>query len=170
MVPYDQVRIFSTLVKQVSDSKSSYNRVNGIYVSDDARLVNGVVRREWGFDGLVVSDWMGVYSTAESVNAGVDVDLPGPTKWRGDKLLQAIADGAVSEETVNSSARRVLELAQRLGCFENPEEALEVALKNADRDLFIRDAGAQGMVLLKNENSKIFWILICPESHPLTHL
>jgi beta-glucosidase len=152
MVPYDQVGIFSTLVKQVSDSKSSYNRVNGIYVSDDARLVNGVVRQEWGFDGLVVSDWMGVYSTAESVNAGVNVDLPGPTKWRGDKLLQAIADGAVSEKTVNSSARRVLELAQRLGRFENPEEAPEVALKNPDRDQFIRDAGAQGMVLLKNKN------------------
>ncbi|KAL2783948.1 glycoside hydrolase superfamily [Aspergillus keveii] len=131
---------------------TSYNRVNGIYVSDDARLVNGVVRQEWGFDGLVVSDWMGVYSTAESVNAGVDVDLPGPTKWRGDKLFQAITDGAVSEETVNNSARRVLEIAQRLGRFENPEEAPEVALQNPDRDQFIREAGAQGMVLLKNEN------------------
>ncbi|CEL05687.1 hypothetical protein ASPCAL06804 [Aspergillus calidoustus] len=142
---------------------TSYNRVNGIYVSDNAGLVNGVVRQDWGFAGLVVSDWMGVYSTAESINAGVDVDLPGPTKWRGVKLLQAITDGTVSEETVNSSARRVLELAQRLGRFENPEEAPEVALQDPDRDQFIRVAGAQGMVLLKNEND----VLPLPEKAPV---
>ncbi|KAL2833969.1 glycoside hydrolase superfamily [Aspergillus pseudoustus] len=138
---------------------TSYNRVNGTYVSDDSRLVNGVVRQEWGFDGLVVSDWMGVYSTADSVNAGVDVDLPGPTQWRGGKLLQAIQDGKVSEETIDSCARRVLELAKRLGRFESPEEPPEVALQNPERDQFIREAGAQGMVLLKNENS----ILPLPE-------
>ncbi|KAL2814385.1 glycoside hydrolase superfamily [Aspergillus cavernicola] len=133
-------------------SKPCYNRVNGTYVADDARLVNGVVRQEWGFDGVVVSDWMGVYSTADSVNAGVDLEMPGPTEWRGDKLLKAIEAGDVSEETINSSARRILELAKRLGRFDDPEEPPEVALQNPERDQFIRTAGAEGMVLLKNDN------------------
>ncbi|KAL3476993.1 glycoside hydrolase superfamily [Aspergillus californicus] len=130
---------------------TSYNKVNGTYVSDSTRLVTGVVRQEWGFKGVVVSDWMGVYSTAASVNAGVDIDLPGPTKWRGDKLLDAIAEGDVSEETITASARRILDLAKRLGRFEHPEEPPEIALQSPSRDLFIRTAAAESMVLLKND-------------------
>ncbi|KAL4806313.1 glycoside hydrolase superfamily [Aspergillus unguis] len=131
---------------------TSYNRVNGTYVADDARLVNGIVRGEWDFDGVVVSDWMGVYSTADCINAGVDLEMPGPTKWRGDKLLKAIGNGEVSEDTINESVARILKLAKRLGRFENSGEPPEVALQNPERDQFIRTAGAEGMVLLKNEN------------------
>ncbi|KAL4900763.1 hypothetical protein BDW74DRAFT_170545 [Aspergillus multicolor] len=132
---------------------TSYNRVNGTYVADSSRLVNGVARGEWGFDGVVVSDWMGVYSTFESINAGVDIEMPGPTKWRGDKLLKAIDKGEVSEDTIDASATRVLELAKRLGRFEDPDETPEVALQNPERDQFIQAAGAEGMVLLKNEGN-----------------
>ena len=130
---------------------SSYNRINGTYVSDSDRLVNGVLRKEWGFKGLVISDWMGVYSTTESINAGVDVEMPGPTDWRADKLVQAVKDGLVSASTIDESALRVLQLASRLGRFENPEEPPEQEAENEERDAFIRGAGAQGMVLLKNE-------------------
>lgn len=126
--------------------------MNGTYVSDDNRLVNGIARQEWGFDGVVVSDWMGVYSTADCINAGVDLEMPGPTKWRGDKLLKVIEDGLVSEDTIDASATRVLELAKHLGRFENPEEPPELARQNPERDRFIATAGAEGMVLLKNDN------------------
>ncbi|CAG8285432.1 unnamed protein product [Penicillium salamii] len=130
---------------------TSYNRVNGTYVSDDKRLLDDVLRREWGFDGLVMSDWLGTYSTAPSVNAGVDLEMPGPTKWRGSLLLEAIQKGEVTKEAINASARRVLVLAKKLGRFENPGEAKEISLEDPVRDAFIRDAAAEGMVLLKNE-------------------
>ncbi|KAJ5644258.1 uncharacterized protein N7484_006765 [Penicillium longicatenatum] len=130
---------------------TSYNRVNGIYVADDARLVNGILRKEWGFKGLVVSDWMGVYSTAACINAGVDLEMPGPTKLRGDKLLLAMKHGQVSETTVNDSARRVLELACKLGRFETPNELPEQCVEDDERNRFICEAGARGMVLLKND-------------------
>ncbi|KAJ5222799.1 uncharacterized protein N7469_009039 [Penicillium citrinum] len=130
---------------------TSYNRVNGTYVADSDRLLNGILRGEWGFRNLVVSDWMGVYSTAQCLNAGVDLEMPGPTKWRGEKLMQAVENGEVSAETINASARRVLELARALGRFENPEEAPERCASDTDRDLFIRDASAAGMVVLKND-------------------
>ncbi|KAF9873873.1 hypothetical protein CkaCkLH20_08607 [Colletotrichum karsti] len=142
------------LVMKYSDPwcfMTSYNKVNGAYVSDSSRLVNDVLRGEWGFNGTVVSDWMGVYSTADSINAGVDVDLPGPTIYRGPKLLKAIDEGLVSDDTIDKSALRVLELAKRLGRFENPEEPPEQEAKNPQRDESIRQGGAQGMVLLKND-------------------
>lgn len=132
---------------------TSYNRVNGTYVADDRRLINEVLRNEWGFQGLVMSDWMGTYSTAESVNAGVDLEMPGPTKWRGQKLLKAIKEDRVLESTVNSSARRVLELLRKLNRFENPEEPPESEATNIERDTFICNAAAEGMVLLKNDRS-----------------
>ncbi|GES58878.1 glycoside hydrolase [Aspergillus terreus] len=143
---------------------TSYNRVNGTYVADSEHLVNGILRGEWGFQNLVVSDWMGVYSTAQCLNAGVDLEMPGPTKWRGEKLLQAVEQGEVSDETVDASARRVLELARVLGRFEHPEEAPEQSVSNTDRDLFIRDASTAGMVLLKNDGD----VLPLPKASTVT--
>lgn len=130
---------------------TSYNRVNGTYVADDHRLIQDVLRKEWGFDGLVMSDWMGTYSTAKGVNAGVELEMPGPTKWRGDKLLKAVRDGEVRESTIDSRAIKVLELAKRLGRFEHPEEPPEKAVEDPERDQFIAYAAAEGIVLLKND-------------------
>ena len=124
-----------------------------MYVANDSRLINGILRKEWGFRGLVMSDWMGTYSTAEGINAGVDLEMPGPTRWRGNKLLKAMSDGLVSESVVESSARRVLELASALNRFEHPEEPPESEAVNPDRDAFICNTAAEGMVLLKNEGS-----------------
>lgn len=129
--------------------------MQGPYVADSHRLVTEVLRNEWGFKGTVISDWMGVYSTADSINAGLDLEMPGPTKWRGEKLLRAIEAGQVSETTIEDSARRVLRLARQLGCFAHPDEPKEVALENADRDSFIQNSAAQGMVVLKNERQTL---------------
>jgi beta-glucosidase len=132
---------------------TSYNKVNGTYVADSERLIQDVLRDEWGFEGVVMSDWMGTYSTARGVNAGVELEMPGPTKWRGEKLLQAVCDGEVSEATIDKRSIKVLELANRLGRFENPEEPPESAADNPERDHFIAYSAAEGIVLLKNENA-----------------
>ncbi|RSL89783.1 hypothetical protein CEP51_001062 [Fusarium floridanum] len=132
---------------------TSYNKVNGTYVGEDRRLCTDVLRGEWGFKGLVMSDWTGTYSTAEAINAGLDLEMPGPTKWRGEKLQNAVKEGLVTEDTINTSARRVLALASALGRWESPDEPPEVALDNPERDAFIAAGGADGMVLLKNQNN-----------------
>ncbi|KAF2222789.1 glycoside hydrolase superfamily [Elsinoe ampelina] len=129
---------------------TSYNRVNGRYVADDYRLVTEVLREEWGFNGLVMSDWMGVYSTAQCINAGVDLEMPGPPKWRGKALVDAVRDGQVKEAVIDESARRVIDMAKFLGKFERPDEPPERAVDDPERDEFIATAGAEGMVLLKN--------------------
>lgn len=94
---------------------------------------------------------MGVYSTAESINAGVDLEMPGPTRFRAEKLVKAVHDGRVSQETIDTSAMRVLKLARHLGRFDNPDEPPEIEAESEERDCFIQKSGAEGMVLLKNE-------------------
>ena len=103
-----------------------------------------------------MSDWMGTYSTAEAINAGLDLEMPGPANMRGKKLLLAVQQGLVAEKTIDQSAQRVLNLAKALGRFESPRnEHPERAVENVHRDTFIRDAAAEGMVLLKNDHQTL---------------
>ncbi|WP_377297216.1 glycoside hydrolase family 3 C-terminal domain-containing protein [Rhizobium sp. SGZ-381] len=130
---------------------SSYNRLNGTYTSEHGWLLTEVLRREWGFDGIVMSDWFGSHSTAETVNAGLDLEMPGPSRDRGEKLVQAVNDGAVSAETVRQAARRILQLLQRVGAFETAPDLSEQALDLPQDRALIRRLGAEGAVLLKND-------------------
>jgi beta-glucosidase len=131
---------------------ASYNLVNGVAASEHPYLLTEILRDEWGYDGLVVSDWfMSVKSTAPSVNAGLDLEMPGPGVWRGDLLLQAVERGEVDEATLDTSIRRLLLLLQRAGVFEHPEEPAEQGNDLPEHRALIREAAAEGIVLLKNE-------------------
>jgi len=131
---------------------AAYNLVNGIAASEHPYLLTDILRNEWGFDGVVVSDWFfSVKSTAASVNAGLDLEMPGPPMWRGEKLLQAVEHGEVKEATIDASVRRLLQLMVKAGIFEHPEEAPEQAIDRPEHRALIREAAAEGIVLLKNE-------------------
>jgi beta-glucosidase len=130
---------------------SSYNRLNGTYTSEHPWLLTKVLREEWGFDGIVMSDWFGSHSTAETVNAGLDLEMPGPARDRGDKLVQAVRDGRVSAATVRASARRMLVLLERVGAFADPVMREEKAQDQPHHRALIRKLGAEGTVLLKND-------------------
>ena len=80
---------------------TAYNRVNGTYCSEHDRLLT-MLRDEWGFDGVVMSDWYGTHSTAPAANAGLDLEMPGPPQWFGEKL----ADGGARRRGRRSDARR----------------------------------------------------------------
>ncbi|MEY2656176.1 MAG: hypothetical protein RLZZ524_3204, partial [Pseudomonadota bacterium] len=130
---------------------TGYNRVDGTFMADHHRLVTKVLRDEWGFDGLVMTDWMAHHDTVASVLAGCDLEMPGPTRERGDKLVAAVRDGRLDAAAVRACARRVLQLAERVGSFADP-----VIPAERDDDLpahraLIRRLGADGAVLLKNE-------------------
>ncbi len=130
---------------------AAYNLVNGIPASQHRYLVTEILRQEWGFDGVVVSDWFySVKSTAASVNAGLDLEMPSP-RWRGEKLLEAVERGEVTEATIESSVRRLLQLLAKAGLFEHREQGPEQALDLPEHRALIREAGAEGIVLLKNE-------------------
>jgi beta-glucosidase len=130
---------------------AAYNLVNGVAASENPYLLTKILRHEWGFEGVVVSDWFeSVKSTAASVNAGLDLEMPVP-RWRGDKLLEAVERGEVAEETIDTSVRRLLLLLNKAGRFEHPESIAEQAVDLPERRALVREAAAEGIVLLKNE-------------------
>lgn len=129
---------------------SSYNYVNGVHASSNPYTLTDILRDEWDFDGVVMSDWFGTRTTVEAANAGLDLEMPGPARQRGDKLLQAVKNGEVSEETINLRVRNMLRLIERVGAFENPQIPAEQAIDRPEHRALIRRAGAEAAVLLKN--------------------
>lgn len=131
---------------------ASYNLVNGVAASEHPYLLRDILRDEWGWDGLVVSDWFfSVKSTAASANAGLDLEMPGPPVWRGEKLLQAVNNGEVPEGKLDESILRLLLLLVKTGKFEHAQEEPEQAINLPEHRALIREAAGEGIVLLKNE-------------------
>ena len=131
---------------------TAYNRINGPYAADSEWLLQDVLRDEWGFDGMVVSDWFGLHSTVEAANAGLDLEMPGPGIHRGKKLVDAVERGDVSPETIRERARNVLNIMERTGALDTPPGP-EHFRDDADDFAIIRRAGAASMVLLKNADA-----------------
>ncbi|KAM0292368.1 hypothetical protein ACHAO9_003346 [Fusarium lateritium] len=140
----------------VRDSKpkvvmSSYNKVNGVHVSESKKLLQDILRGEWGYDGLVMSDWYGTYGCTDSLNAGVDIEMPGPSRHRADKAIVAVVSGKVSRKTIDDRARKVLELV-------NNTAAARVSTKETTRDSpddrsLNRRLATESLVLLKNSSN-----------------
>jgi beta-glucosidase len=146
---------FEAAVKEagVMSVMTSYNRINGPWAADSVATIDDVLRGEWGFDGLVMSDWFGLHSTAEGVIAGLDLEMPGPTLHRGHKLLEAVEQGKVSAADVRRAARNVLSAMRRLGVFDDGEPGPELTRDLPEDRSLVRRAGAEGMVLLRNEQA-----------------
>lgn len=89
---------------------ASYSKINGVYASNNKKLLNDILRKEWGFEGLVMSDWFGVNSIVPSVEAGLDLEMPGPARKRGKNLIDAVSKGYMKESTMDINVRRILEL------------------------------------------------------------
>lgn len=147
------LRPFEAAVKEagVWAVMSSYNRLNGTYTAEHTWLLTHVLREEWGFDGLVMSDWFGSSSTAATVNAGLDLEMPGPTRDRGEKLIAAVQQGEVSSETIRTRALNILRVMQRTGALAEQAPWQEQAHNRPEHQALIRRAGAESTVLLKNE-------------------
>ena len=129
---------------------TSYNRINGPYASNSTWLLRDVLRGEWNFDGMVVSDWFGLHSTVEGVVAGLDLEMPGPTLHRGDALVAAVERGEVSADLVRDCARNILNLMERTGGTDVPPGP-EFSRTDADDMATLRRASSSAMVLLRNE-------------------
>ncbi|MGB5403833.1 MAG: glycoside hydrolase family 3 C-terminal domain-containing protein [Robiginitalea sp.] len=127
---------------------SSYNKVNGTYTSQSRRLLTDILRDEWGFEGLVVTDWFGGSDAVAQIQAGNDLLQPGTRKqWKA--LKEASEEGALSEGDINTSVRRILKLVLGSRKMDNYAFTNAPDLKNHAR--ITRESASEGMVLLKNE-------------------
>ncbi|KAI8661814.1 PA14 domain-containing protein [Fusarium keratoplasticum] len=132
---------------------TAYNRVNGLHMCENSEILQDIVRREWNYDGCILSDWFGTYSTVEAINAGLDLEMPGPTEWRGKKVSTAMSVGKISNETISQRASSVLKLIERCSKAGIPESGPEICLDStSDRDV-LRRLGSESMVLLKNDRN-----------------
>lgn len=132
---------------------SSYNRLNGTFTSEHGWLLTDVLRRQWGFDGVVMSDWFGSHSTAETMRAGLDLEMPGPTRDRGAALVRAVEAGTVPRDAVRQAALNMLRLLQRTGALQDARPHEEKAVEREATRALIRRAGARGTVLLTNDGT-----------------
>ncbi|RLC60836.1 MAG: beta-glucosidase, partial [Chloroflexi bacterium] len=130
---------------------AAYNKLNGVHCSENAYVLQDILKGEWGFDGFVVSDWFGAKSTVDSANNGLDLEMPGPGVWMGDKLVQAVRDGRVGEEVLDDKVRRLLRVMVRTGAIDAPGPRPEEAINRPEHRQVIRQAAAEGAVLLKND-------------------
>jgi len=132
---------------------SSYNLVNGVHADQHMHTLKKILRQEWQYDGTVISDWGGVNSTAESLKAGCDIEFPFSTKWRFEKVIKALENGEITQADIDQAAENILTLVERTkGSDMSPEAEEREDDRQETRDL-IREAGVQGLTLLKNEGS-----------------
>ncbi|MCA5923811.1 beta-glucosidase [Curtobacterium oceanosedimentum] len=128
---------------------SSYNAINGVTASEHD-LLETPLSSEWGFDGIVVSDWTGVRSV-DSAKASQDVAMPGPNLWWSEgPLLAAVQAGDVPMDAIDRKVRRILTLAARVGALEGFEPVAAQPVHVEDGVAFVREAEAEGVVLVRN--------------------
>jgi beta-glucosidase len=101
---------FETAVKKAKPwtVMCAYNKVNGSYCSENHKLLTGILKEEWGFEGLVVSDWGAVHDRVASLQAGLDMEMPGPKPRRTKAVVEAVRSGKLDEAILNESVRRIL--------------------------------------------------------------
>ncbi|KAI8287138.1 Beta-glucosidase B [Colletotrichum sp. SAR11_57] len=141
---------------------TAYPKINGEHADTSRFLVYDILRQEWGYDGLVMSDWGGLNSTIDSIRATTDLEMPGPPLRYGKALLKAVESGAVSEEEhINPSVERLLRLLARAQLLDSPQqngtngihegiEGNEAESDTPESRQTAREAASQGIVLLKN--------------------
>ena len=131
---------------------SSYNKVNGTYTSQDYDLLTTILRKEWGFKGLVMTDWFGGKDPVEQMKAGNDLLMPGTTS-QSKAIIEAVKNGKLDENILDRNAERVLELVFKSPAYHNYKYSDKPDLK---KDAQIsRTMAADGMVLLKNKGNAL---------------
>lgn len=132
---------------------AAYNAVNGVACTEQDTVINRIVKREWGWSGLVMSDWWATRSTAAAANGGLDLVMPGPGGPWGDALVAAVTGGEVAEEVVDEHLLRLLRFAERVGVLGTEREyptdppAPDSALRRGQ----LTRLAASGMTVLRNE-------------------
>lgn len=128
---------------------SAYNKVNGYWCAENDVLLKQILREEWGFGGMVISDWAGTHSSVGSAEAGLNVEMPGK-EFMGAALLDSVKTGVVSEEVIDQRVREILRV--RMAISPVPEkEANQVMTSQPEQQQIAYNVASKSIVLLKNE-------------------
>ncbi|MGS0688753.1 glycoside hydrolase family 3 C-terminal domain-containing protein [Nakamurella sp. GG22] len=135
---------------------AAYNDVNGVAATEQHHVQNQIVKDEWGFDGVIMSDWFAT-KTTQAASGGLDLVMPGPAGPWGGALVQAVRAGEVDEDTINDHLRRILRLADRVGALgaEREHRADLPAPDSKVRKEQLTRLAAEGITVLTNKDSAL---------------
>lgn len=144
---------FEAAVKQghVGAIMDSYNLVNGEHSTQSKFLNIEVLRKDWGFRGIVMSDWGAAHDAIGVANGGLDLEMPSGRYMNAENLLPAIQDGQVKVATIDQKVRRILRTAMQFGFLDRDQTDLNFPLYNQHGNAVALKAAEEGAVLLKNE-------------------
>lgn len=143
---------------------TAYNKVNGTHVSENKALLQDLLRKEWGYEGLIMSDWYGTYSVSEALDAGLSLEMPGGTLWRQPRMVQhLLMSHKLDPRVIDARAREVLAWAQKLTKLNpelvyaapTPERTRDSKEERASDAKILRRLAGEGVVLLKNEENAL---------------
>ncbi|MDP9160312.1 MAG: glycoside hydrolase family 3 C-terminal domain-containing protein [Acidobacteriota bacterium] len=143
---------FEASVKEakVGAVMDSYNPVNGVHATQNDHLNNEILKKEWGFDGILMSDWDATHDGVAAANGGLDLEMPSAAFMNPANLMPAIREGKVSVATIDDKVRRILREAIEFEFFDNPQTDTNIPLYSQEgREVALEEARG-GMVLLKN--------------------
>ena len=167
---------FESAVKSahVGAIMDSYNLVNGLHSTQNGYFNTDIARKQWGFQGVMMSDWVSTYDAIGAANGGLDLEMPKGKYMNRENLLPAIRDGRVKETTIDEKVRRILTTAARFGWLDREQTDLSLSMYDEENHRVALDGAREGIVLLKNEGSllpldtqKIKSILVVgPDAYP----
>ncbi|RYG64482.1 glycoside hydrolase family 3 protein, partial [bacterium] len=129
---------------------SSYNLFRGTYTTANAPLVQGILKGEWGFAGIYMSDWGAAHETLGTVRNGLDLEMPGPEFMNAAAIMPLLKSGQVTEAMIDDKVRRILRVAYTMGWDAGPQEDPTIGKPDPANEATALDVARQGTVLLKN--------------------
>ena len=132
---------------------NSYNLVNGVHMTQNPHLNIEILKKDWGFDGILMSDWGSTYDGVAAANGGLDLEMPTGTFMNQASLAPAVKDGRVSEATIDDKVRRILRKAIQFGFFDRPQTDTGIPLYSQEGRQTALEVAREGMVLLKNSGN-----------------
>jgi beta-glucosidase len=147
--------VFEAAVKEahVGAIMDSYNLTNGLHMTQNGYLNTDVAKKEWGFPGIMMSDWDATYDAVAAANGGLDLEMPSGKFMNRANLLPAVKAGTVSEATIDDKVRRILRTAIQFGWLDHDQTDMSIPLLNPAGKEAALEAARSGMVLLKNDGN-----------------
>ncbi len=132
---------------------NGYNLLNGIHATQNDYLNNEILKNKWGFDGVLMSDWVSTYDGIAAAKGGLDLEMPSGAFMNRKNLLSVIKNGTLAEYVIDDKVRRILRMIFRFGFYDCIQQDTTIAKDNPQNAALALDVARNGIVLLKNQNN-----------------
>ncbi|PIE05249.1 MAG: beta-glucosidase, partial [Spirochaetales bacterium] len=148
---------FETAVKKggATALMTAYNPINGVWASENRRLITDILRGEWGFEGMVISDWNSLYSTSGPMNAGMDLEMPQARWLSRERIQKAVESGEVPQQKLDDMCGRILRTLFTAGVYSRPVKDTDSREFHEEHNKRALQTAEAGIVLLKNNNKAL---------------